>query len=204
MKHVGLGFAHKKIATLLTWSESVHDAFVANPTVVVGCPVTAAQLDTANKDLSAKMGATKQGGTTATADMKHSREVLIGLHYQIAAWLEGKAQGDEDVITLLCYDAVEHGYTPQTQLSTPAILAVLNIMTTQLQLRVSAVANAGSYEVQCRIGSGAWTGCGSFKNSRAIVVTGLIPGTMYEFRVRAIGGSTGWSDWSDSVSHMCL
>ena len=204
MKHVGLGFAKKKNAQLLAWSETVHDAFVANPTVVTDCPVTAAQIDTGNKDLSAKMGATQQGGKQATKDRDDSREALIAIHYQIAAWLEGKAQGDGDMITLLCYEVTEHGYSPQTPLSTPAIIAIINLMTTQLQLRVTAVANANSFEVQYRIGNGPWTAGGTFKNSRSIVVTGLAPGTLYEFRVRAIGGSTGCSDWSDPVAHMCM
>ena len=204
MKHVGLGFAQKTNPSLLTWSESVHAAFVANPTVVTDCPVTAAQLDTGNKDFSAKMAAMQQGGKQATKDRDASREALLALHYQIAAWLEGKAQGDGDMITLLCYEVTEHGYTPQTPCATPAITAIINNMTTQLQLRVSAVANANSFEVQYRIGTGAWTGAGTYTNSRSIVVTGLVPGTMYEFRVRAIGGSTGYSDWSDSVSHMCM
>ncbi len=35
-------------------------------------------------------------------------------------------------------------------------------------------------------------------------VSGLTPGGMYLFQVRAVGGSTGYSDWSDPVSHMSL
>ncbi|MFM8469141.1 MAG: fibronectin type III domain-containing protein [Limisphaerales bacterium] len=36
------------------------------------------------------------------------------------------------------------------------------------------------------------------------VVENLTPGTTYTFSVRAVGGSTGFSDWSDPVSHMSL
>jgi len=144
-----------------------------------------------------------QGGKTATVDKNASRDALLNLLRQIAAWLEGKAMGNVDTITLLHFDVVSHGHTAQTQLSTPAILAVLNIMTTQLQLRVSSVPNASAYEVQSRIAGGTWTACGTFPQARSMVVPNLVPGTMYEFRVRAIGGSTGFSDWSDSVHHMC-
>lgn len=35
-------------------------------------------------------------------------------------------------------------------------------------------------------------------------LNGLTPGTQYQVQVRAIGGSTGYSDWSDSVSHMSM
>jgi len=35
-------------------------------------------------------------------------------------------------------------------------------------------------------------------------LNGLTPGTNYSLDVRAVGGSTGYSDWSDPVSHMSL
>ena len=93
----------------------------------------------------------------------------------------------------------------QTQLGfTPAIKAILNYMTTQLKLRVTTVPNANSYEAQYRIAGGAWVPCGAFPNSRKIIITGLVPGVMYEFRVRAVGGLTNWSAWSDTASHMCM
>jgi hypothetical protein len=38
---------------------------------------------------------------------------------------------------------------------------------------------------------------------KAIVIKDLIPGTTYVFQVRAVGGSTGYSDWSNPVSRMC-
>ena len=201
--HVSLSFAQKKDAPLLVFSRGVHDAFVANAAQVTTSPVTAATLDTANTDFSTKMAATVQGGKTATTDKENSRSALLNLLRQIAAWLEGKAQGNVDLITLLGFEWVERGANAQTPLDKPSITAILNSATTQLQLRAVAVANARSYEVQWRIGAGAWTGAGTFPSTRAIVVTGLSPGTLYEFRLRAIGGSTGQSDWSDSVSHMC-
>jgi len=43
-----------------------------------------------------------------------------------------------------------------------------------------------------------------FTNSRSMPLNNLIPGTNYTVQVRAIGGSTGYSDWSDAVSHMSL
>ena len=35
-------------------------------------------------------------------------------------------------------------------------------------------------------------------------VGGLMPGGNYQFQVRAVGCSTGYSDWSDPVSHMSM
>jgi chitodextrinase len=47
-----------------------------------------------------------------------------------------------------------------------------------------------------------WVPGGVFTQARKIVVENLTPGTTYTFQVRAVGGSTGYSGWSDPVSHM--
>ena len=44
---------------------------------------------------------------------------------------------------------------------------------------------------------------GVFTGSRSMTVAGLVPGRSYMFQVRSIGGSTGYTDWSNPVSHMC-
>jgi len=36
-----------------------------------------------------------------------------------------------------------------------------------------------------------------------MTINNLTPGTTYAFQVRAVGGSTGYTDWSDPVAHMC-
>ena len=58
--------------------------------------------------------------------------------------------------------------------------------------------------VQSKTGAGDWASAGLFQNSRGLIVTGLTSGTMYAFQVRAVGGSTGQSDWSNPVGHMSL
>jgi len=50
---------------------------------------------------------------------------------------------------------------------------------------------------------GSWQSDGLFTNSRSMTVAGLVPGTTYSFQVRAVGGSTRYSDWSNPVSRMC-
>jgi hypothetical protein len=41
-------------------------------------------------------------------------------------------------------------------------------------------------------------------DSQHIVFEGLTPGTTYTIQVRALGGSTGQSNLSDSITHMSL
>jgi hypothetical protein len=37
-----------------------------------------------------------------------------------------------------------------------------------------------------------------------VTFEGLTPGTIYTIQVRALGGSTGQSDWSDPSAHMAM
>jgi len=47
-----------------------------------------------------------------------------------------------------------------------------------------------------------WQSISFFLQARRVVVPNLAPGVTYTFKFRALGGSTGSGDWSDSVSHM--
>jgi chitodextrinase len=45
---------------------------------------------------------------------------------------------------------------------------------------------------------------GLYTQARRIEIDGLTPGTVYTMQVRAVGGSVGYSDWSDAVTHMVM
>ena len=75
--------------------------------------------------------------------------------------------------------------------------------------RVTRIKNAKNYEVRYALvdGNGApgpWQSGGIHSSSRGQLVNGLTPGAMYQFQVRAVGGSTGYSDWSQTVSERSL
>jgi Fibronectin type III domain len=147
--------------------------------------------------------AMKQGGTQATATAKAAQANLINLLRQQAVYVEGAANGNLAVLLSSGFKArpTAQGSSPLTK---PLIKAILNGNSTQLIVRVQAVRNAKSYEVQVRIGTGAWQPAVISPQARSIIVPNLVPGTMYDIQVRAIGGPTGASDWSDAVSHMCM
>ena len=69
---------------------------------------------------------------------------------------------------------------------------------------LQAVPHARMYEVQSKTDAGRYVSAGLFSSTRQMIVTGLTPGTNYTFQVRALGGSTGQSEWSNPVSHMSL
>ena len=94
------------------------------------------------------------------------------------------------------------GYQPtstnraQSPLDAPTITGIDNDTSTQLDVHLSPVANAVGYEVQTCTGTGAWMTAKFSTQARTITLTGLTTGTVYQVRARALGGSTGQSDWS--------
>jgi hypothetical protein len=62
---------------------------------------------------------------------------------------------------------------------------------------------AKAYQVQYCTATGAWLDAGIWPNTKEIVITGLLPGTVYGVRVRGVGGSTQYGPWSATVSLMC-
>ncbi|MGH7990730.1 MAG: fibronectin type III domain-containing protein, partial [Limisphaerales bacterium] len=93
--------------------------------------------------------------------------------------------------------------TAQSPLDKPSIAQITNEISGSLSVRVKGVANARAYEAQTKNGAG-WTPAGTFTQARNMVLPGLTPGQVYSVQVRAVGGSTGYSDWSDPVSHMAM
>ena len=171
-------------------------------------PVTQAALQAALTAFSAAIAAAAQGGPTQTADKTSKRDLLIGLLRQLAAYVQDKCGNDLGNLLSSGFDAVSTTRT-STQLVAPTITDILNGMTGQLIVRVGTIANAKTYEVRYALIApggtpGPWQGGGLFTSSRSMPVGGLTPGGNYSFQVRAIGGSTGYSDWSDPVSHMSL
>ncbi|MEP6975227.1 MAG: hypothetical protein ABI897_07190 [Spartobacteria bacterium] len=63
------------------------------------------------------------------------------------------------------------------------------------------MANARMYEVQKKAdGDADRSAVGIFASTRGMEIAGSTACTRYTFHVRALGGSTSQSDWSDLVS----
>jgi len=151
--------------------------------------------------LQAALAAQPQGGKQATAAKDEAQTALVNALRTEAAYIQSVASQS---LSLLLSSGFEANSTNQAQspLDTPDILSVDNQATTKLQLRVQAVDNAKSYQVRLSTGANVWVDGGVFTQARRIVLGNLIPGTTYSVQVRAVGGSTGFSDWSATVSQM--
>jgi hypothetical protein len=141
------------------------------------------------------------GGTPLTAAKNQARQALLDALDANAMYVQAIARYDLAMLLSSGYQAASTNRA-QVQLSAPTILGLENEMSTQLVLRLSPVTNAYCYEVQTSVGTGAWQAAGTFTAARKIIITALTPGTVYNVQARAIGGLTGYSDWSDPSSHI--
>ena len=207
-----LGFTTASNASVLERAQAVHDSLYTSPLWAVPpnpvIPVTAVVLDTAMNVFSISMAAADLGGPADTADRNSKREELITLLRQLASYVQ--ANHDNDLAKLLAsgFEAVSTNRA-STPLVQPTIKDIINGMSCQLILRVSRVVNAKAYEVRYALigpdgAPGPWQSGGLHTSSRALPIGGLTPGSNYQFQVRAVGGSTGYSDWSNPVSHRSL
>lgn len=197
-----LAFTRLSDAPFNSFAENVvlkmtnNTAFPA-PTVALAT-VTAAQSAFSNA-----INAAAQGGKQATAAKNSAREALIAVLRQNAAYVQSVA--GEDLVTLLSsgYEAMSTSRT-RILLPAPVVERVENPQSTKLGLRLRPVPTARAYEVRICHGSTDWRPVGVFTYSRPILIENLTPGTIYTVQARAVGGTTGYSDWSDPVSHMAM
>ncbi len=202
-KHVSLGFKKKKGGDLVPFAQGVHDGVSGHATLFATPVITMVALLAAITDYAAKYNAAYKGSVAQTEAKDAARTVLIGLLSQLAAYVEGIAQGNADTIRAAGFDPVSHEHHAPVPLAKPVIDRIVNNVSGAVKLRVKMQPNVHSVNVQYRTGTGAWQDGGSFPSSRLVIVPGLIPGTVYEFRVEFVGGSTNHSEWSDGVNHVC-
>ena len=196
---VSYAFASLPDAAIADFTDTIIAALTGNAGFPA-LPVPLATLGTQKTNYLTKLAATAQGGTLATSAKNDAREVLVTSLRQLAAYVQSVAAQD---LTLLLSSGFSATSTNRAQapLAVPVVLGVDNSYTTQLILRVQPVANARSYEAQYKNGAG-WLPGGIFTQARRMEIDGLTPGTTYTVQVRAIGGSTGASDWSAPQSCM--
>jgi hypothetical protein len=198
---VNLGFAEYPDASLDEFTSNIITSLTGNagfPTP----PVALADLGALQTAFENALAAAAQGGTQLTAVKNAAREALATALRKTAAYVQTIA--GQDVALLLSSGFLANSTSKtQTPLATPNIVEIDNGMSTQLVVRLQGVSNARAYEVQVKNGGG-WQPAGVFTQARGIVVGGLTPGGIYAVQARGVGGSTGYSDWSDPVSHMVM
>jgi hypothetical protein len=197
---VSLGYARLPDSELSDFSATVVTKMTNNPSYPTP-EVDLGDITAANTRFATAITAAAQGGTQLTAAKNAAREILLLLLRAQAAYVQSIAQNDQ---AMLFSSGFWNNATDCTRkpLPKPTVLNIDNFATTQLMLRLQPVDNARSYEVRLRLGTQEWQPGGVFTKARGMLLEDLIPGQMYEIQVRAVGGSLGYSDWSDPILHM--
>jgi hypothetical protein len=164
-------------------------------------PVAIATLTALQTAFQAAMTAVGQGGMGTGAAQQEAREALVSALRQTAAYITSL------VPTLTLSQILSSGFDVINTNTTPypltqPVFTLDNSTSGQLFVYLQAVTNAKAYQVQWSTGNGAWQEAGIYPNTKGIVLTNLTPGTVYNVRIRAIGGSTQYSEWSATVSIM--
>jgi hypothetical protein len=190
---VSYSFAQLPDTAIADYTDTIIAALTGNAGFP-NLPVPLATLGTQKTDYLARLAATAQGGTLATAEKNAARAALVTSLRQTAAYVQSVASQD---LTLLLSSGFQQANTNRapSPLDTPVSLNIDNSSSTQFILRLQPVTNAKSYEVQYKNGAG-WLPAGIFTQARRIEVDNLTPGTTYSVQARAVGGSTGYSNWS--------
>ena len=191
---------------LFTMAGAVVNGLTGNPAFPAPT-VDLKAVQAAADGLKEALVAQAQGGTAATADKNNKQEALTVLLRKLKHYVEDNCGNDAAVL-------LSSGFQPaittrvRAPLGNPSILNVDRGNTGELVLKVTPISRAKSYEVKSAVVGagntpGPWQPAGVYTISRAISTNGLTPGTTYMFEVRAVGESTGYSDWSNPVTRMC-
>jgi len=197
---VSLGFVRLSDSELSDFSVTVVTKMTNNPSYPTPT-VPLGDITAANAAFTAAIAAAAQGGTQLTAAKNAERDNILSLLRTQAAYVQSIAMDD---LTMLLSSGFWNNATDRTRkpLPKPAILNIDNFATTQLMVKAEPLDNARSYEARVRVGNQEWKSVGVFTKARGMLLPDLVPGTMYDVQVRGVGGTTGYSDWSDPVSHM--
>jgi hypothetical protein len=195
-----LSFTELADANLCLFTSGIVKGLTDNP-VFPSPPVPVDELADAKEAFATAMSAAALGGKLLTLEKNERREELLALLRQEASYVQTVA--GTDLIALLSsgFLAASNNRVP-SPLPQARIKKLVNGQSGQLLLNVFALENAKSYEVQIKIGED-WISMGAFASPR-IVLEGLTPLQLCLVRVRGIGGSTNYSEWSDPVSRVVV
>jgi hypothetical protein len=168
-------------------------------------PVALTTLSDALEEFQNAIAAQAQGGTAATAAKHQRREELGELLEQLALYVQG-ISGNNETLLLASGFKINQTTHVRSELPAPTGIRIRSGISGEALITVDPVQNARCYEVSVALlddgGTvGPWQSAGVHTSSRNMRVSGLIPGRMYVYKLRAVGGLTGYSGWSDAMHH---
>jgi hypothetical protein len=200
-QRVSLGFAQYTDAELSDFFTSTSTSLNGN-TAFPNLPITLVAFEALGATFIEKLAAAADGGKRAVAEKNVARANLIDALRQIASYVQSVAGANLPVLLSSGFQPVTSN-TTQAPLAKPVVENIDNFQSTMAMFRLKPITNMRAIEARRKKqGAAEYEAAGIFTQARKIKQDGLTPGLWYDWQFRAIGGSTGYSDWSDPVSHM--
>jgi len=200
---VSLAFARLPDKELDNFTLGVNNGITGNAAFPTP-PVTMANLETARADFEQKIAAAATGGPPDTAAKNNSRQTLLGMLRPLAGYVQINCNNDMATLLSSGFQAMSTNRA-SVALDQPTELVIDNGVSGQLVASVKPVKNSSLLEGRISADGGkTWLQNVFTGDSQHIEFNDLTPGTTYTIQVRALGGLTGQSDWSDPTSHMCM
>jgi hypothetical protein len=202
VQRVSLKFRRKPDDDLYTFGKAIITGLTNNP-AFSDPPVTMIELTTLNEAFGQATSDVLLGGRVATARKTKARQALLVALRTLARYVE--TEGGDDPVTMITtnFTLMSKNQTP-TELGVPGTPTVKYGPTTQLLLTFKGVPNARGYEIEMSLDGTTWVHAVFSTRTRGVVVGSLTPGTVYYFRVRAMGGKNGHGAWTSPVQCMAV
>ena len=197
-----LNFMRFNAEDMLAKGRAVFTALTGN-TAFGTLPVVLTVLDTANDVLEDAIANQPTGGPPATALQEEKRVAVGNLLRKLAIHCQENCNNDPAVFLTSGFQQADTSRT-SSPLPKANLNSVTNGATTQIILQADPMDNATGWEARWSVDGGPFQHAENLGAKRKMTVINLIPGKLYTFQMRAQGGSTGFSDWSDPVQHMCM
>jgi len=171
--------------------------------------VDLAQLKAGGENLTALIAEALDGSRKVIAAKNKQRHDVIKMLRLQGRYVEVTSNGDRAVFRSSGFPPASTTKAAQSApLAVPKIRKVAHGSNSgQIVIQIKADPKASSYELRYAAavsgGLGQWTYQLVTRLKTPVTVTGLTPGTVYAFQVRALG-LLGYTDWTDSDTCMCL
>jgi len=199
---------HRVSLRFVELSDPALDEFAANNVICLtgnsvfpNLPVAPAALGGLHTTFHNALVASAQGGAQLTAAKNEAREALEIALRKDAAYVRSIAGQNLSQLLSSGFKATTttRTYAP---LETPVVLNVDNQLSGKLLVDLGNIPNAAADQVRALTSAGVVVVTVESTRARKIELPGMTPGTTYSLEARAIGGSTGYSDWSLPTSIM--
>jgi hypothetical protein len=202
-----LGFTKMTDKDLLERVQAIRDGMTNNP-LFPNPPVDMVTFKTAIDTYSTLATDGLDGGKRAIGAKRKQREVVIKIATQLGHYVQAAANNDLMTFNTSGFLAVSNTKTPPQPLP-PASFQWIDHGPTSgsILVKVTGIPGAVAYDVRYA-GAGVGGALGSWVSttlpgSKTATINNLTPGSTYAFQVRALG-RLGYTDWSDSMTFICI